>query len=320
MRILALVPGGIGEQLLLFPTLASLKAQYPNAVIDVIVEPRAKAAYRVCSHVNEVLVFDFKDRNGLADYLNLLGIIRDREYEAALNLSRQWQLNLLLWLNGIPLRLGYQGEGAWFLSRAIRLQPNQYAALTYHDLLQGFDIQAPCPPLKITVPKEDIQWAEAEQKRLGLSESGYILIHGGASRLARLMGADNLYPVPQWHTVIDDIQRKQPNLSLLLLQGSEDEDWIASMRQNHTHLQVTQPSDIGKLAAMIAGANLMLCPDSAPLHLSVAVGTYTIALFGPTQAAQLIPPDQGRCLGLQSKTNRIADILPADILSKIWRG
>ena len=77
MRILALVPGGIGDQLLFFPTLESLKNQYPQAAIDVIVEPRAKSAYRVCPYVHEVLLFDFKDRNGLADYLNLLGIIRD---------------------------------------------------------------------------------------------------------------------------------------------------------------------------------------------------------------------------------------------------
>jgi len=52
MRILALVPGGIGDQLLFFPTLESLKNQYPQAAIDVIVEPRAKSAYRVCPYVH----------------------------------------------------------------------------------------------------------------------------------------------------------------------------------------------------------------------------------------------------------------------------
>ncbi|NEO28783.1 MAG: glycosyltransferase family 9 protein, partial [Kamptonema sp. SIO4C4] len=56
MRILALVPGGIGDQILYFPTLATLKQQYPDAAIDVLVEPRAKAAYRVCQNVNEVLL------------------------------------------------------------------------------------------------------------------------------------------------------------------------------------------------------------------------------------------------------------------------
>ena len=72
MRILALIPGGIGDQILFFPTLETLKHKYPTAAIDVMVEPRSKSAYRVCPHVHEVLIFDYKDRNGLDDYLNLL--------------------------------------------------------------------------------------------------------------------------------------------------------------------------------------------------------------------------------------------------------
>jgi len=47
--------------------------------------------------------------------------------------------------------------------------------------------------------------------------------------------------------------------------------------------------DTGKLAAMIAGANLILCTDGAPMHLAVAVQTYTIALFGPTEPQKLLP-------------------------------
>jgi len=47
MRILALVLGGTGDQLLFFPTLDTLKQQYPKAEIDVVVEPRAMAAYRI---------------------------------------------------------------------------------------------------------------------------------------------------------------------------------------------------------------------------------------------------------------------------------
>jgi len=103
MRILALVPGGIGDQILFFPTLDDLKRNYPESEIDVIVEPRAKGAYRVSGSVNEVLTFDFKDRNGPADFGNLLGSIRDREYDAALTLGRRWSTGLLLWMSGIPM-------------------------------------------------------------------------------------------------------------------------------------------------------------------------------------------------------------------------
>jgi ADP-heptose:LPS heptosyltransferase len=328
MRILALVPGGIGDQILFFPTLDDLKGYYPDAEIDVIVEPRAKGAYRVCKSVDEVLAFDFKDRNGPADFGNLLGIIRDREYDAALALGRRWSIGLLLWMSGVPTRIGYDANAfKWFFTNPVPLKTEQYAACMYHDLLKGFGIDSPCPELAVSVPKQDIQWAEAEQQRLGIAQTGYILIHGGSSQLAQSKGIDKIYPVQKWQQIIEDIQQKQPDLPIVVLQGPEDAQWIAALKQVRPDLKIIEPTDIGKLAATIAGANLMLCTDSAPMHLAVAVGTYTIALFGPTEANKLLPDsasvaggDSGsRYIGLQSPTRAIGDIKPEAVLEQLWR-
>ena len=320
MRILALVPGGIGDQILFFPTLDDLKRNYPEAEIDVVVEPRAKGAYRVCKSVNEVLTFDFKDRNGPADFGNLLGSVRDREYDAALSLGRRWSVGLLLWMTGVPTRIGYSASaGKWFLTDTVPLKPDQYAAEMYHDLLQGFGINSPCPELAVSVPKPDIQWAEGEQQRLGTTETGYILIHGGSSRLAQSKGIDKIYPVQKWQKIIEDIRQKQPDLPIVLLQGPEDQELVASITQSRPDLKTSSPGDIGKLAAMIAGANLILCTDSAPMHLSVAVGTPTIALFGPTEAKKLLPQSE-KYISLQSPTGAIADIKPEAVLEQVWRG
>ncbi|MFP4253615.1 MAG: glycosyltransferase family 9 protein [Halothece sp.] len=320
MRILALVPGGIGDQILFFPTLVDLKKAYPQAQIDVLVEPRSTAAYRVCSYVNKVLVFDYKNRNSLADYLNLLGVIRDREYEVALTLGQRWTVGFLLWLNGIPLRVGYESAGSLFLSNTVPLKTEQYAAEMYHDLLQGLNLNTPCPPLEVNVPKSDIQWAENEQKRLEISDGNYVVIHGGSSQLAQDKGIDKIYPVEKWKQIIADIQSKQPNLPIVLIKGPEDEGWVEELLQANPNLKVTSPPDIGKLAAMIAGGSLMLCTDSAPMHLAIAVGTYTIALFGPTDKKKLLPPDNQSCVGIQSSTGAIADIEVNSVLEKIWRG
>ncbi len=319
MRILALVPGGIGDQLLFFPTLFDLKESYPQATIDVLVEPRAKSAYRVCPHVNEVLLFDYKDRNSLADYLNLLGMIRDREYDIALSLGRRWTVGFLLWLNGIPVRIGYQTPNSWFLSHPVPLKTEQYAAHMYRDLLQGLGITSPCSPLKVSVPKSDIEWTLEEQKRLQIN-SGYILIHASSSQLALSKGIDKIYPPQQWQEIIQDIQTKQPELPIVIIQGPEDEDIVTQMKKACPGLKVISPPDIGKLAAIIAGANLFLCTDSAPMHLAVAVDTYTIALFGPTDSQKLLPPGSDKCIGIQSPTGKMADIKPERVLAEIWRG
>lgn len=314
MRILALVPGGIGDQFLVFPTLETLKQQYPQATIDVLVEPRSKSTYRVCQFVNDVLIFDYQDRNGLADYLNLLGTIRDREYEAALNFGQQWVVELLLWLNGIPVRVGYQDTNVWFTTHPIPKKTEQYTAGMYHDLVAGLGIHAACPPLTVSVPKVDIDWAEAEQKRLDIKESGYILLYDGSSQSAE----NAIYPIPKWQQIVKDIQEKQPNVPLVLLQDEQNREFVSKMSAIAPDLKIIAPSDMGKLAAAIAGANLLLCTDSAPMHLAVAVGTYTIALLGPTAAKKRLPADSDKCFGIQSQSKTVADIAPVTVLEKIW--
>lgn len=320
MRILTLIPGGISEQILFFPTLEDLKRQYPQATIDVIVEPRAKNAYRVCQYVNEVLMFDFKDRNGLADYINLLGIIRDREYDLALSLSQRWTIGFLLWLNGVPTRAGYKTKTSWFFSNSVAPKPEQYLAFVYHDLLQSLNINIPCPPLKINVPKSDIDWAEAQQARLGIKESGYIAIYDGPSQVGKSAAVEQSYPIPKWQRIVEDIKRKQPDLPVVLLQDSENTEWAKMISAACPELKRIETPDLGKLAATIAGANLLICTDSAPMQLAVAVGTHTVALFGPTDPKKLLPPNDDKYTGIQSMTGQVADIQPEQILEKIWRG
>jgi ADP-heptose:LPS heptosyltransferase len=319
MRILALVPGGIGDQILFFPTIDNLKGRYPDAEIDVVVEPRSTAAYRVSKSVDKVIPFDFKDTNGPADWGNLLGIIRDREYDVAMSLGRRFGVGLLLWLTGIPVRIGFKtGISNLFLSDPVTLNLNQYAAQMFHDLVTGLGVTDPCPDLAINVPKADIEWSEAEQQRLGIKDSGYVLIHGGESNPDRTV-IDRIYPVKQWQQIVKDLQTRQPNIPVAVIKGPDDGEFIESLLVLCPALKVISPPDIGKLAATIAGANLMLCTNSGPMHLSVAVGTYTIALFGPSDPAKLLP-NNGRAIAVKSRTGKLADIPPSDVLERIWKG
>jgi ADP-heptose:LPS heptosyltransferase len=319
MRVVALVPGGIGDQILFFPTLDHLKRHYPNAQIDVVVEPRSKAAYRVSKSVHEVLNFDFQDRNSLADWGNLVGNIRDREYDVAIAVKQNWLVGLLLWLTGIPIRIGYQGKGSGFLTHSVPFKASQYAAALYHDLLQPLEINSPVPELAVNVPKPDIEWAQKEQKRLGVNETGYILIHGGSGQLSQAKDLEKIYPVEKWHQIIQSFQDKQPDLPVVVIKGLDDEQFVRSLLESSPGIKVTAPNDIGKLTAIIAGANLMLSTDSPALQLSVAVQTYTIALLGSTKPVKLLPKND-KFLAIESPTGKTADISPNAVLEKIWGG
>jgi ADP-heptose:LPS heptosyltransferase len=310
MRVVALVPGGIGDQILFFPTLDALKQQYPDAEIDVVVEPKAKSAYRIAKSVDDVLTFDFKDRNSPADWANLLGVLRDRDYEAVLSASREGGIGLLLWLTGIPTRVGFtNGAANRFLTNSVPLKPDQYAPQMYHELLQGLGIVASRPELSVRIPKSAQDWASAEQKRLGI-ESGYVLIatEGQAE-----------YPIQYWQQIIQDLQQKQPDIPLVVVQDTENQGFVSSLAQACSGLKVAKTDDLGKLAALIAAANLLLCTEGVAMQLAVALQVYTLALFGTTDPQTLLPSTD-RFLAIKSATGNLADIPPEQVLQKVWGG
>ncbi|AFY69404.1 glycosyl transferase family 9 [Thalassoporum mexicanum PCC 7367] len=318
MRLLALVPGGIGDQLLFFPTLETLKQTYPQAAIDVVVEPRSVGAYRVCPYVNNIWKFDFKGSNSFADWGNLLGTIRDCEYDVVLSLGKSFSVGLLLWLTGIPERIAFSGAGSFLLTQPVPLEQNQYAAAMYHDLAsKGLGIDQPCPPIKLAIPQGDVAWVKSELKRMGIEGKGYVLIHGGASELSQRKGINKIYPVESWKTIINGVQAKLYDAPLVVIGGPDDRKLIKALTELQPQLKVINPPDIGKLAALIMSAQLLLCTDSAPMHIGVATGIKLVALFGPTEPAKLLPSND-QIKAIQSAEGQpIGAIAPDDVLAAI---
>ncbi|GAB4214350.1 MAG: glycosyltransferase family 9 protein [Synechococcales cyanobacterium] len=317
LRILALVPGGVGDQILFFPTLISLHQLFPDAQLDVIVEPRAAGAYEVCPYVDDVLLFNFKEQFSLGDVNDLVGRMRERQYDAVLSLGRRWPIRLLLWLTGIPKRVGF-GEGGLGLTDAVPLKEEQYAANLYHDLVQGFGYRQPVPPLQVRVKQPALDWAKQErEKLLGSPDQDYVLVHPGASQLSIRLGLGKVYPVAQWIRIIQSFRQRRPELPIVLIAGPEDQALTAEFQSALPDLLVTAPPGIGGLTAMIAGAALLLCTDSAPMHLGVATQTPLVALFGSTDPARLLPAT-GPYRFLKASSGTIENITPDQVIQMIF--
>ncbi len=318
-NVVALVPGGIGDQILFFPTLDDLKAHFPAVSIDVVAEPRAVAAYQLSGSVTRVIPFDFKNRNALADWADLIGRLREGEYDAILSLGRSKAVRLLLWLTGIPKRVGFAKlNPLGLLTDAVPVNLDQYSAAVYHDLLKAFGITTPCPLPKAVVDEEAQAWAIAERERLG-SQGRYWLLHGGSSQMALAKGINKIYPPAAWVEVLKTLQQQQPDLRIMVACGPEDQAWVAALSQALPEVRITRPPDLRKLAALMAQAEQLLCTDSGPMHIGVAVGTPLVALFGPTDPAKLLPPDP-RFRAVKAATGNMADIPVSAVIEAACRG
>jgi ADP-heptose:LPS heptosyltransferase len=310
MRVLALVPGGIERQLEFFPVLREIKEAFKAAEIAVVVDPKAKDIYQLSKVVGEVVPYSFLASNSPADWANLLGIVRDREFEAVITLTESWSIGLLLWLSGIPTRIGYGGgSNAWFLTTPIPRSSSPTE--DYSAILTALNVKATLAPPSLNVPQSDLKAVESLRQGARL-QGGYVAVYPGTT------ANGDAYPTDQWVTILKDFQQRQPDLPLVLLQTADTVANNAALRQSLPNLTVLEPETMGQLASLIAGANLLVAVEGYSVALASALGVYTVGL----SAAPMTTPAGGedRFVNVASSTGKLADLAPATVLSTIWKG
>jgi ADP-heptose:LPS heptosyltransferase len=320
-RLLALIPGDTREQFLFFPTLETLHHHSKHPQIDVVVEPQAQGAYDVSPTVSNVYTFNFGGGNGPADWSNLMGKIREQEYDAILTPARHWTLRLLMWLLGIPARIGYDGGiGTFLLSASVSYPTGKPQPEIYHQLTQGFGLQLPCPPLSIQIPATTADWLAAESQRLNLApEQPYVLLYDPGTGNTN----HSSYPIANWKAIVDGIKERFPSIPIVLIQDDGNRSWVNDLSQRSLGLQTSNPLTIGAMAALIQGAKVVVTPDSAPLYLTIGCRRPLVGLFGKNnpcpslvgtnQEAVEIPP----AVFLQASSKRLGDIPPIQILENL---
>lgn len=315
-RVLLIRPDHLGDLLFTTPALAELRQALPEAHISYLVGPWSREVVARNSHVDVVETCAFpgfrRERQGALEPYRLLWRLacelRRHRYDLAIVLRPDfWWGVWLVYLAGIPLRVGCAGDLqtpflTWALpehegEHAVRqnLRLVQAAALLAKDIntshqkigkLSSAQIAllsdvAPVqgqPPMEFSPTDEEWAWVRERLGRGDVQENARIVvIHPGTGAPVKL------WEVRSWARVADELIRA--NGIQVVLTGSESE----REQVEGIHAQIQQPAlaligetDLGRLAALLARADLVLGVDNGPLHLATAQGTPTVRLYGPT--------------------------------------
>jgi ADP-heptose:LPS heptosyltransferase len=315
-RLLTINPGGIEDQILFFPTLQGIQDAFPTASVDVLVEPSAAVAYQVCPVPTKTIPFSFSSNPSLGDWVNLIGQIRERDYEVVLSTGRRAGDGFLLWLTGIPHRIAYAGSVTEsLLTNPITMRQDQYTASMYHDLAKGVGVKQESAIPKALVSEKAQAWVAQEFKTRQIESGKLVLLYPGAGILSANNEVLRPYPTEQWGEVLQNLMDKTKNqiLQFAVIQGVEDKQFTAQLQEQlGNRVLFITPPDLGTLTALIQSAKLLLCVESVPMHLAVATNTPLIALFGPANLVRILPKSL-RFIPLQDQ-NSIAAIKPQRIV------
>lgn len=290
-RILVVNFGGIGDEILFFPVIQSLREAYPQAKLTALVEPRCEGIMRFNPAVDEVVTFDAKHKPTVGDFLKLVAKLRTMKFDLAITAGSSPVMAFLVYLTGARYRVGYATHKLKFLlSQAVPLNKQQYAAHMYHDLV-GYLGKQPRPP-QMTVNPADLEWAKAFLAEQGAkNDRPVVVFHPGVSKISIEKNIIKGWAPERWVELGRRLAAK--GVQVVLAGGPDDEAIIKLIRETGDFPTIEafgKTKGLGQLAALIEQADALVAVDSAPMHVGVAVGTPTVAIFAGTDPAKLVPP------------------------------
>jgi heptosyltransferase-2 len=256
-----------------------LRAQAPDRPVDIVSSTLCAPLADYMPGVRQAIVADLPRRRlGMALQRQLANRLREGHYGQALVMSRKWKAALAPWLAGIPVRTGFAGELRFGLLNDMRFgerkMPRMIDQMGALALPRGAPLPNEWPVPELKVPPQEV---EAWRNRRGFSDDArpIITLSPGA------VGAGKAWPVRHYAKLARALTRDGASVWVL---GGPNESPLAKQiaEAGGNRVRDLTSRDLRNAVLAIAAADIAVTNDSGLMHVSAAIGTPTVAIFGPT--------------------------------------
>jgi heptosyltransferase II len=269
----------IGDFVRVHSVVKLLRAQAPDQPVDMVSSTLCAPLADYMPGVRRAIVIDLPRRRlGVALQRQLAGSLRKANYGQALVMSRKWKAALAPWLAGIPVRTGFAGEIRFGLLNDMRWGerklPRMIDRMGALALPKGATLPLDWPLPELKVPSDVVERWRAQR---GLSTEGrpIITLSPGA------VGAGKAWPVGHYGALARALVRDGASIWVL---GGPNETALAAKIADAGGPRVRDltSNDLRNAILALAAADISVTNDSGLMHVSAAIGTPTVAIFGPT--------------------------------------
>ena len=309
--ILIVKLSSIGDVIMTTPVLPFIRNKYPNAKIYFLVEKESYNLIKLNPYIDEIIMIDRTkwEKNFIKHPLKTIDdIIKNikhlRSYHFDLSIDFQGLLRSVLFpfLAKVEYRIG---RGRWkiFLHKYIPMYKKkiiQHAVENYFDVCKIINIKPNENELKkqlLVISNENKDFAKNYLLNKNINQNKLIIIS----------------PYTRWKTkniplnLIKEIITEISNKIEIdwFITGMKDNIYEYEILKNQLNSKININGAFGefgidKLSALIECSKLVICADSAPMHIASALDKNIIALFGPTDPNRTGPYNKNKSKIIQN--------------------
>ena len=274
---------------LLTPALRALKHAYPESNLSLLLRPRVADLMETHPYVDTCIV-DTKNRGRYRSLTGLVRRIHGAAFDAAVVLHPTSFRNALLpFLARVPIRIGTNVSGrGMLLTASCEDDTSVHEVQRYLRVLRLFTIDASPDFLEFWHTDADREMIQDLLRAEGVSLTDRLIALnlGTTWRTKR-------WDIANFVKVIEQIARRTPDTSVVLTGSSAETELAAALPTSLPAINLVGKTSILQLGALLERCEICLTCDSGPMHIAAAVGTPTIALFGPTDPIRHKPYGAG---------------------------
>jgi heptosyltransferase-1 len=288
----------LGDVLLTTPAIRSLKKRFLHARITMVIKEWSLEAIKNNPHIDNIIVFnpfwtiasmEGKKPEGVGGIYHLIRLLRKGRFDLAIDLKGDVRNILIAYLSRAKKRVSYGIRGGGFLLTDMVDYESEIHEIDKNlRLLNRLGINSEDDEMELYVNDEDMARIDQifEQKGIDLSRRTIGLHHGGASQFKR-------WDMEKFITLAERIAENN-SINVLFFGGPYEREALRMSEKPEKRIFLMPDLTVCQMAAAFRKCHLLVCNDSGPMHVGLAVGTPTVAIFGPTYPRRFGPKDLGK--------------------------
>lgn len=287
-RLLIVKTSSIGDVIHALPIVQAIKEARPGLTLGWVVRRRCADALRGCPWIDTLHVIENKP--SLRELARLRRELRAENYQCVLEMQGLALSGLIARLSGAGVRVGWdrnrEGNALWLThpvvpGRDSDRRGDRHEVDALYGFAEAFGVNSPHPEFTPQPYLAEEGRAEASAW-LAMLPRPCIALNVGASR------AYKRWPAEHWAQLADDLIAQ--GRGLVFVGDAHDAETVAlvtgAMRYQDNFVNLAGKTTLRQLGAVLGLCDLVVSGDSGPMHLAVAVGTPTVAIFGATNPAR----------------------------------
>lgn len=300
-RILIIRPSALGDVARTVPALPTLRRAFPDAQIDWLVQDTFADAIRHHPDLNAPVPFPRK-RFGRVRKNPLLAAEISRwvtshlknQYDWVIDLQGLLRSGLLTWATKAPARIGFANakEYAWLAyNRRHNIDPSMHTVDRMLALLAAENLE-PDHDMQLYAGLDDHAWLDDWLEQHNLTNQPYACIAPTARWLCKC------WPIDRFANIANRLIQSNAVAPRIVVLASPTERPLVQplLDQLPDNAALLPQTTVGQMMAILSRTRILICNDSAPLHIAVGFDRPIVSIFGPTDPALVGPYRRDDCV------------------------